>query len=109
MFLNSCSCNITVTYVDALQTADKYKIAAAANWRPGDDVIVSAPAPQELADKRLQEGYECVEWFLYKKKLHLSPFLYMHASNLFHQSAFSGILLCVEGTLTFFLSLESFS
>jgi len=74
MFLNSCSCNITVTYVDALQTADKYKIAAAANWRPGDDVIVSAPAPQELADKRLQEGYECVEWFLYKKKLHLSLF-----------------------------------
>ncbi|MBS7608632.1 MAG: peroxiredoxin [Candidatus Bathyarchaeia archaeon] len=59
--------------IDALQTADKYKVALPANWRPGDPVIVPPPATQEDAEKRLQEaaqqGYECVDWFLCKKKL----------------------------------------
>ncbi|MEM2281032.1 MAG: peroxiredoxin [Candidatus Bathyarchaeia archaeon] len=59
--------------IDALQTADKYKVALPANWRPGDPVIVPAPTTQEEAEKRLQEaaqqGYECVDWFLCKKKL----------------------------------------
>lgn len=59
--------------IDALQTADKYKVALPANWRPGDPVIVPAPATQEDAEKRLQdaarEGYECLDWFLCKKKL----------------------------------------
>lgn len=55
--------------VDALQTADKYKVALPANWKPGDSVIVPAPSTQEEAEKRLQEGYECVDWFLCKKKL----------------------------------------
>jgi peroxiredoxin (alkyl hydroperoxide reductase subunit C) len=55
--------------IDALQTADKHKVALPANWRPGDPVIVPAPTTQEAAEKRLQEGYECVDWFLCKKKL----------------------------------------
>ena len=55
--------------IDALQTADKYKVATPANWKPGDDVIVLPPATQEAAEKRLQEGYECIDWFLCKKKL----------------------------------------
>ncbi|MBS7646867.1 MAG: peroxiredoxin [Candidatus Bathyarchaeia archaeon] len=59
--------------IDALQTADKYKVALPANWRPGDPVIVPPPTTQEDAEKRLQEaaqqGYECVDWFLCKKKL----------------------------------------
>jgi peroxiredoxin (alkyl hydroperoxide reductase subunit C) len=55
--------------IDALQTADKYKVALPANWRPGDPVIVPAPTTQEEAEKRLQEGHECVDWFLCKKKL----------------------------------------
>ena len=55
--------------VDALQTADKHKVAAPANWRPSDDVIIPPPKTQEEAEKRLQEGYECVDWFLCKKKL----------------------------------------
>lgn len=55
--------------VDALQTADKHKVAAPANWKPGDEVIVPPPKTQEQADKRLQEGYECIDWFLCKKKL----------------------------------------
>ncbi|MGQ9625040.1 MAG: peroxiredoxin [Candidatus Bathycorpusculaceae bacterium] len=55
--------------IDALQTADKHKVALPANWRPGDPVIVPPPTTQEAAEKRLQEGYECVDWFLCKKKL----------------------------------------
>ncbi|MEM1566090.1 MAG: peroxiredoxin [Candidatus Bathyarchaeia archaeon] len=59
--------------IDALQTADKYKVALPANWRPGDPVIVPPPTTQEDAEKRLQEaaqqGYECVDWFLCKKKI----------------------------------------
>ncbi|MEM3463589.1 MAG: peroxiredoxin [Candidatus Bathyarchaeia archaeon] len=55
--------------IDALQTADKHKVALPANWRPGDPAIVPAPTTQEAAEKRLQEGYECVDWFLCKKKL----------------------------------------
>jgi peroxiredoxin (alkyl hydroperoxide reductase subunit C) len=59
--------------IDALQTADKFKVALPANWRPGDPVIVPPPTTQEDAEKRLQEatqqGYECVDWFLCKKKL----------------------------------------
>jgi len=55
--------------IDALQTADKHKVALPANWRPGDPVIVPAPTTQKEAEKRLQEGYECVDWFLCKKRL----------------------------------------
>jgi len=55
--------------VDALQTADKYKVALPANWRPGDKVIVPPPSTKEAAEKRTQEGYECIDWFLCKKQL----------------------------------------
>jgi len=55
--------------IDALQTADKHKVALPANWQPGDMVIVPPPLTQEAAEKRLQEGYECFDWFLCKKKL----------------------------------------
>ncbi|MEM2098128.1 MAG: peroxiredoxin [Candidatus Bathyarchaeia archaeon] len=55
--------------IDALQTADKYKVAIPANWRPGDKVIVPPPTTAEAAEKRVQEGYECIDWFLCKKEL----------------------------------------
>ncbi len=59
--------------VDALQVSDKYKVATPADWKPGDPVIVPPPATSEEAEKRLREaaekGYECVDWFLCKKKL----------------------------------------
>jgi len=61
--------NEILRVIDALQTADKYKVALPANWRPGDAVIVPPPGTQENAEKRLQEGYECIDWFLCKKKL----------------------------------------
>lgn len=55
--------------IDALQTSEKYNVALPANWKLGDAVIVPPPKTQEEAGKRLQEGYECVDWFLCKKKL----------------------------------------
>jgi len=55
--------------IDAFQTTDKYGVATPANWRPGDEVVVPAPKTQEMADKRLKEGYTCVDWYLCKKKL----------------------------------------
>ncbi len=61
--------NEILRLIDALQTADKHKVALPANWRPGDEVIIPPPNTQEIAEKRLQEGYECVDWFLCKKKI----------------------------------------
>jgi peroxiredoxin (alkyl hydroperoxide reductase subunit C) len=55
--------------IDALQTADKHKVALPANWRPGDKVIVPPPLTADGAEKRVQEGFECVDWFLCKKEL----------------------------------------
>lgn len=55
--------------IDAFQTSDKYKIATPANWKPGDKVVVPPPKTQEEAEKRLKDGYECVDWYLCKKDL----------------------------------------
>ena len=55
--------------IDALQTVDEHKIATPANWRPGDKVIVPPPGTTDDAEKRMEEGYECIDWFLCKKKL----------------------------------------
>jgi len=55
--------------IDAFQTTDKYGIATPANWRPGDEVVVPPPKTQEMAEKRMKEGYTCVDWYLCKKKL----------------------------------------
>lgn len=55
--------------IDALQTTDKNGVATPANWRPGDKVVVPPPNTQEMADERLKQGYECVDWYLCKKKL----------------------------------------
>ena len=55
--------------VDALQTTDANKVATPANWRPGDMVIVPPPSTQEMAEERLNQGYECVDWYFCKRKL----------------------------------------
>jgi peroxiredoxin (alkyl hydroperoxide reductase subunit C) len=55
--------------VDALQTADANSVATPANWRPGDKVIVPAPNTTELAEERVDAGYECTDWYLCKKSL----------------------------------------
>lgn len=55
--------------VDALQTCDKHGVATPANWMPGDKVIVPPPPTTSDADKRMQEGYECTDWYFCKKSL----------------------------------------
>ena len=55
--------------IDALQTTDANGVATPANWRPGDKVVVPPPNTQEMAEERLKEGYECVDWYLCQKKL----------------------------------------
>lgn len=49
--------------VIALQTADKFKVATGANWTPGEDVVVPAPATATQMRKLKKD------WFLQYKKL----------------------------------------
>lgn len=59
-----------VRVVDALQTADKNGVACPANWRPGDEVVVPAPATTKGANERLQsKEFNVKDWYLSTKKL----------------------------------------
>ncbi|RME20542.1 MAG: peroxiredoxin [Deltaproteobacteria bacterium] len=55
--------------VDALQTTDAHGVATPANWRKGDKVIVPPPGTTDDAAARMDEGYECIDWFFCKKAL----------------------------------------
>lgn len=55
--------------VKALQTTDKYGVATPENWHEGDKVIVPPPATVDAAEKRINEGYECVDWYFCKKQI----------------------------------------
>ncbi len=55
-----------------LQTADKFKVALPADWRPGDEVVVPAPGSMKDANKRMEQiedGMTCYDWFFCTKKL----------------------------------------
>jgi len=58
-----------IRIIDALQTTDEHKVATPANWKPGDKVVVPPPNTQESAEERLTQGYECVDWYLCRKKI----------------------------------------
>jgi peroxiredoxin 2/4 len=66
---NGRSIGEVLRLVAALQTSDKHKIATPEGWKPGDKVIVPPPATLEAVDKRMQEGYECADWYFCKKSL----------------------------------------
>jgi len=56
----------------ALQTADNFKVALPADWRPGDDVIVPTAGSCGVAKQRMdgnEEGVTCYDWFFCTKKL----------------------------------------
>ena len=56
----------------ALQTADSFGIATPADWRPGDDVIISPAGSCNTAADRMagkEEGLECKDWFFCTKKI----------------------------------------
>lgn len=55
--------------VTALQTSDKYKVSTPQGWQPGDKVIVPPPGTAEAAEQRMNEGYECTDWYFCKKAL----------------------------------------
>lgn len=55
--------------IDALQTTDKFRVSAPANWRPGEPVLVPAPTTQEEAEARAKEGYDYKDWYFAKKKV----------------------------------------
>lgn len=56
-----------------LQTIDKHKVALPADWWPGDDVVVPAPATMDMAAKRDSgtnaDGMTCYDWFFCTKPL----------------------------------------
>ena len=56
----------------ALQAADAFGVATPADWRPGDDVIVSPAGSCDTAKSRMdgnEEGLECKDWFFCTKKI----------------------------------------
>lgn len=60
--------------VNALQTTDKYKVAAPANWPNneliGDQVIIPPPADEKTAKTRVTGGdMVCEDWWFCHKKL----------------------------------------
>lgn len=55
--------------IRALKASDEYKIATPENWHPGDKVIVPPPLDAEAAENRLDENYECSDWYFCKKDL----------------------------------------
>ncbi len=55
--------------VAALQISDKHKVATPEGWQPGDKVIVPPPQDVGAAEARLNEGYECTDWYFCRKSL----------------------------------------
>jgi peroxiredoxin 2/4 len=54
----------------ALQTADEFGIATPADWRPGDDVIISPAGSCGMAKQRMDDSeLDCKDWFFCTKKL----------------------------------------
>ncbi len=54
----------------AMQTADAFSIATPADWRPGDDVIISPAGSCGTAKERMTDTeLDCKDWFFCTKKL----------------------------------------
>lgn len=66
---NGRSIDEILRLVTALQTSDVNGIATPEGWQPGDKVIVPPPATSEAAEARMNEGYECTDWYFCKKSL----------------------------------------
>jgi peroxiredoxin (alkyl hydroperoxide reductase subunit C) len=53
--------------VSALQMSDANGVATPEAWQPGDKVIVPPPADMQAAEARMNQGYECTDWYFCKK------------------------------------------
>jgi len=55
--------------VKSLQTSAEHGVATPEGWQPGEKVMIPPPSTTEGADKRVNEGYECTDWYFCKKDL----------------------------------------
>ncbi len=55
--------------LNALQIADKYKVALPLNWKPGEKVIVPPPKTVDEMEEREKSDYEMVDFYLAKRDL----------------------------------------
>ncbi|QEG20426.1 peroxiredoxin [Mariniblastus fucicola] len=53
----------------AMQASDEHKIATPEGWNPGDDVIVPPPKTAKEAKARMDEGYQCTDWYFCTKSI----------------------------------------
>jgi alkyl hydroperoxide reductase subunit AhpC len=44
--------------IDSLQLTAKHQVATPANWKPGDDVIISGAVSNEQAKEKYPEGWK---------------------------------------------------
>ena len=66
---NGRSIDEILRLVKSLQTSTEHGVATPEGWQPGDKVIVPPPSGTEEAEQRVNEGYECVDWYFCKKSL----------------------------------------
>jgi peroxiredoxin (alkyl hydroperoxide reductase subunit C) len=66
---NGRSIDEILRLVKAVQTSDANAIATPEGWQPGDKVIVPPPATAEAVEARMNEGYECTDWYFCQKSL----------------------------------------
>jgi peroxiredoxin (alkyl hydroperoxide reductase subunit C) len=56
--------------IDALQTVDQHSVACPADWKPGEQVIVPAPATVLAAEARTKDpDLKVTDWYFSKKAL----------------------------------------
>lgn len=58
-----------IRIIDALQLVEREKVATPANWKPGDPVLISPPHTQQGAEDRMQDEYECKDWYFCTRRL----------------------------------------
>jgi len=55
--------------LEALQTSDAHTVSTPEGWKPGDKVIVPAPATAADAETRDRAGYETIDWYFSRAEL----------------------------------------
>lgn len=56
----------------ALQTTDKYGVSTPADWEPGDEVLMGAPATMKALrerEKEAENNEDCQTWYFCRKKI----------------------------------------
>lgn len=66
---NGRSIDEILRLLDALQTSTEHGVATPEGWKPGDKVIVPPPDTAQEAEERMNEGYECTNWYFCEKSL----------------------------------------